>query len=87
MSVTALIAAGVISLLNMFVKPVFTLLTLPITVVTFGLFLLLINSIMVCLAGYLVDGFTVDGIIWAIIFGFVNSVIMYVLDMFFGSKK
>jgi putative membrane protein len=58
---TALIVALVLGLLNSFIKPILIVLTIPITIVTLGLFLLVINIIIVKWAAGLVDGFTVDG--------------------------
>jgi putative membrane protein len=76
---TALVLALVMGVLNVLVKPLLILLTLPITLVTFGLFLLVINALMVLLASHLVSGFTVDGFWWALIFSIVVSLINLVL--------
>lgn len=72
---TALIVALVIGILNILVKPLFIFLTLPITIVTFGLFLLIINAIMVLLASAIVPGFIVDGFWWALLFSLLVSLI------------
>lgn len=64
----AVIAAAVISMLNLFVKPILLILTLPVTIVTFGLFLLVINAIIILLGDALVSGFQVDGFWWALLF-------------------
>lgn len=73
----SLIVAILISIFNSIVKPILVLLTIPITILTLGLFILVINAIMILLADYFVNGFVVDGFIWALIFslilGFVNS--------------
>jgi putative membrane protein len=58
---TAVIVAIVISLLNMFVRPLLVFFTLPATIVTLGLFLFVINAIIILLADKLVDGFEVSG--------------------------
>jgi putative membrane protein len=58
---SALGAAVVIGLLNMFVRPLFILLTLPLTILTFGLFVLVINGVLFAIAAWLVPGFTVHG--------------------------
>lgn len=63
----AVIAALVIGVVNFFIRPVITLLTLPITILTLGLFLLVINGAMVLIADWLLDGFNVDGLGWAIL--------------------
>src|SRR5215217_2817146 len=58
---TTIIVALVLALLNTFIKPILVLLTIPITIVTLGLFLLVINALMVKWAASLVNGFQVDG--------------------------
>ena len=63
---SAMWAALVLGLINMLVKPLFVLLTLPITIVTGGLFLFVINALMFWLAGSLFKGFRVDGFWWAV---------------------
>jgi putative membrane protein len=69
----AVIVALLLGMVNFFVKPVLTLLTLPITILTLGLFLLVINGAMVLLVDWMLDGFYVDGWIWAIVFALVMS--------------
>ncbi len=58
---SALIAAVVLGLLNMLVKPVLILLTLPVTIVTLGLFLFVINALVFWFAGSILSGFKVEG--------------------------
>ena len=76
--VGALVLAVVLGIINIFIKPLITLLTLPITVVTLGLFSLVINALLVMLAGAIVPGFTVDGFwaafFFAIVLALVNAV-------------
>ena len=67
---SALIAAAVLGLLNILVKPLLIILTLPLTIVTLGLFLFVVNAIVLSLVGYLVPGFRVKGF-WAAVFGAV----------------
>lgn len=71
---TALWVALVLSLVNIFVKPFLIILTIPITFVTLGLFLLVINALMILLADYFVDGFLVDGFWWALLFSLILSI-------------
>jgi putative membrane protein len=73
---TALIVALVLSIANVIVKPVLIVLTIPITILTLGLFLLVINALIILLADWFVVGFTVDGFWWA----FVASIIMAVFN-------
>lgn len=70
----AVIIAVVLSLLNVTVKPLLVILTIPLTVVSLGLFLLVINAMIVLIAGSIVTGFFVDGFWWALLFSLVLSV-------------
>ncbi len=78
--ITALIAAAVLALLDSFVKPILVLLTIPITILTLGLFLLVINAGIVLLGAYFVQGFKVDNFWWALLFSLVVSVIVALLE-------
>lgn len=71
----ALGAAIIIGLANATVKPLLIVLTLPITIVTFGVFLLVINALVILLAAWLVPGFDVGGFWWAFLFGLILSVV------------
>jgi putative membrane protein len=73
--VTAIIVAAVLALLNMVIKPLLIILTLPITVVSLGLFLLVINALMVMLAANIVPGFHVNGFWWALLFSIILSIV------------
>ncbi len=73
--VTALILAIVLGILNLFVKPILIILTLPITIFTFGLFLFVINALIILLAAKFVNGFRVDGFWWALLFSLLLSVL------------
>lgn len=77
--VTALIVAVALSLLNFIVKPILVILTLPVTILTFGLFLLVINAIIIKLADHFIAGFTVDGWLWAILFSLLLSILQSIL--------
>jgi putative membrane protein len=72
---TALLVAVVLALLNVLVKPLLLLLTLPITILTLGLFTFVINILILMFAASLVPGFTIDGFIPAVLFGLVLAVI------------
>ena len=76
----AVIVAIVLGLLNFFVSPVMVLLSIPITILTLGLFLFVINALIIMLAAYLVNGFIVDGFWWALIFSLVLSIVSSLLD-------
>ncbi len=77
--ITAVIVALALSLLNFIVKPIMVILTLPITIITFGLFLLIINALIIKLADFFVDGFNVNGWLWPIIFSFLLSCLQSIL--------
>jgi len=82
---TAVIVAVVLALLNLIVKPILVLLTLPVTILTLGLFLLVINAIIILLAGSFVDGFGVDGFWIALIFSLLLSIFQSILYSILGS--
>lgn len=76
---TAIIVAIVLAVLNAIIKPILILLTLPITLFTFGLFLFVINALIILLAEKLVDGFSVDGFWWALLFSLLLSLLTSLL--------
>ena len=78
---TALMVALVLSVLNYFVKPILVILTLPITIITLGLFLFIVNAIVILLAGKLVAGFRVDSLGWALLFSLLLSFFTYILEV------
>jgi putative membrane protein len=79
-------AAIALGLINAFVRPVLLILTLPITILTLGLFLLLLNAAMLNLAGWFVDGFNVEGF-WSAVFGaIVVSVVSGLCSHFIGPR-
>ena len=75
-NVTALIVAAVWALLDIFAKPLLIILTLPITIITLGIFLIFINAIIVLIDAHFVHGFTVANIWYALLFSFVVSIIV-----------
>lgn len=82
----ALIAAIILGLVNAVVRPLLILLTLPITIITLGLFLLVINALTIQLVAALTSGFTVDGLFWAIIGSLVLSFVSGILDSLIGKN-
>jgi len=72
---TAFIVAIVLALLNKIVKPILIILTLPVTIITLGLFLLVINGIIVLIAHHFINGFSVSSLFIAIIFSLLVSLI------------
>ena len=71
---SAILLAVVIALLNAFVKPILVIFTIPLTVFTLGLFLLVINAIIILLANSIVPGFEVSGFWWAVLFSILLSI-------------
>ena len=84
---TAILVAIVLAFLNTIVKPILTILSLPITFFTLGLFLLVINAVIILFADKLVDGFRVDGFWTALWFSLVLSLVSGILEIFNTDKK
>ncbi|MFH1027291.1 MAG: phage holin family protein, partial [Pseudomonadota bacterium] len=82
-----MVAAMVIGLLNAYLRPIIILLTLPVTMLTLGLFTLVINGLMFYLAAYLVSGFHVTGFGAAFLAALLFSLFSFILNMVFGTKK
>lgn len=80
---TALGVAIVLSILNVFIRPFIILLTLPLTILTLGLFTLVINAWILMLADKLVDGFEINGFGWAVFFSLFISVLNGLLYVIF----
>ncbi|MDO6761004.1 phage holin family protein [Tamlana sp. 2_MG-2023] len=76
---TALIVAVILAVLNIFVKPLLVVFTLPITVLTLGLFLLVINAFIILIASNLITGFEVDGFWTAILFSVLLAILESIL--------
>lgn len=72
---TAIVVAVVLGLVNILVKPILFLLTLPVTILTFGLFAFVLNALMVLLADAMVSGFEVRGFWWALLFSLVLALV------------
>ena len=74
------VAALVLGLLNALVRPILFVLTLPLTIVTLGLFLFVLNAVMLELTAWLVPGFDIDGFGWAIVGAVVLTLVSLVTD-------
>lgn len=83
----ALLAALFISLANVIVKPILVILTIPITIITLGLFLLIINALIILLVESLVPGFNVDGFWWALAFSLILSIFNSMFSDFTKAKE
>ena len=84
---TAIIVAIVLGLLNFLVKPLLVILTLPITIITLGVFLLFVNAIIILLADYFIPGFSVANIWWAVLFSLLLSFLQSILFSFLKKDK
>ena len=80
--VGAIIVAVVLALLNLLVKPILVILTLPVTILTLGLFLLVINALIILLADKLIDGFGVTSFWTALLFSILLSILQSLLQSF-----
>lgn len=79
--ITSLLVAFVLAILNMILKPILVFLTIPITIFTFGLFLLVINAVIALIASDIVAGFYIDGFWWAIWFSLIVSFLNYLINI------
>ncbi len=78
-------AAILLGLVNAVVRPIMVILTFPITILTLGLFLLVINGLMIELVAHFLDGFAVDGLGAAILTSLVVSFVSWVVSWFVGT--
>lgn len=85
--VTSIVVAVVLALLNLIVKPILVLFTLPVTILTFGLFLLVINAVIILLCNELVAGFSVVNFWSALLFSVLLSIGQTLVFSFSGNKK
>jgi putative membrane protein len=84
---TAIMIAILLSFLNTFLKPILIILTLPVTILSMGLFLLVINAGIILMADYLLEEFKVDGFIWALVFSLILSLVNSFLEQLLGTNK
>ena len=77
---TAILVALVIGFLNAFLRPILVVLTIPFTLLTFGLFLLVINAIIILITDYALEGFAVNSFFTAVVFSIIVSVITWLLE-------
>ena len=81
--ITAVIAAVVLGITNTIIKPIFLVLTLPINILTLGLFTFIVNALMILLVSSIVSGFEVDSFLWAFLF----SIVLSLVNIFLKSLK
>ncbi len=83
----AIIVAIVLALLNAILKPILVVLTIPITVITLGLFLLVINALIILIADEFISGFGVSGFWIALLFSILLSICQSIAYSLLGDKK
>jgi len=83
----AVVVAVVLSLVNIIIRPIVSLLTLPINLITLGLFSFVITALMVLLTAYIVPGFEISGFVSALFFGIVLSLVNWLLFSIAPIKK
>ena len=76
---TSIIVVIVLAILNIFVKPILQIISIPITILTLGLFLFVVNALIIMLCGYFVSGFKVDSFWYALIFSLVLSLVQSIV--------
>jgi putative membrane protein len=81
--VTAIMVAIALAIINTFIRPILIFLTIPVTIVTLGFFLLVINALIIMLISMIIPGFIVDGFWWALLF----SVILSIIASLFGTSS
>ncbi len=80
--IAAFVFAVILAAINLFIRPIILLITLPLTIITLGLFSLVINALLILLAAYIVPGFFVSSFLQAFIF----SIILSLINMLFGVR-
>ncbi|MBP1749935.1 MAG: rane protein of unknown function [Deltaproteobacteria bacterium] len=84
---SALWVALFLGIVNLLLKPILILITLPINILTLGLFTFVINAALILLASYFIKGFEVGGFWWALIYGIVLSIVNYLLNIIVGPRE
>lgn len=81
---SAILLAIVLGLLDVFVKPLLEFISIPVTVLTLGLFMLVINAVIILLASWLLNSFQVTGFWTAMLYSIIFSVISWIIGLIFG---
>lgn len=82
----ALLLAVFLAIINILIRPILVVITLPINILTLGLFTFVINALLILLSSSVIKGFEVDGFLTAVIFGIVLSIVSYILNVLFKVK-
>lgn len=83
---STIIFAILLGILNVFVRPILSILSLPITIVTMGLFSFVINALIILLTDYFMDSMYVDGFWWALLFSILLSLVTSLFSTFFETN-
>ena len=84
---STIIAAAILGIINVTIKPILVILTLPINIITLGLFTFIINGIVLIITSYVVVGFDVKNIFSAVIASILISIVYVILTNLIGAKK
>jgi len=84
---SALIAGAILGFVNAIVRPILFFLTLPLTLITLGLFIFVLNALCLALTAAMVPGFTIDGFWWALLGALLISVVSWILNGIFVSSR
>lgn len=83
---TAIIAAAILGVVNTFLRPVLLILTLPLTILTLGIFAFILNALMLLLVAYFVSGFEIDGFGWAFLGALIISIASWIANRFISKS-
>ena len=84
---TAIIAAAILGIMNTFLRPVLLILTLPLTLLTLGIFAFVLNAFMLLLVAYFVPGFEIDGFFWAFMGALIISIVSWIANRFIDTSN
>lgn len=84
---TAIIAAAILGIINTFLRPVLLILTLPLTLLTLGIFAFVLNAFMLLLVAYFVPGFEIDGFFWAFMGALIISIVSWIANRFIDKSN
>jgi len=77
---TLLVTVLALGVLNLFLRPILMILTLPVNILTLGLFTFIVNGLLLLLASKIVPGFTIDGFWWAVLGALIYSIASHILN-------
>jgi len=83
---TAIIAAAILGIINAFLRPVLLILTLPLTILTLGVFTFVLNAFMLLLVAYFVPGLEIDGFFWAFLGALIISIVSWIANRFINKS-